>query len=103
VRAGEAAVRVDPFEYQDAYIAYQQHAETMKDVVKREVLREVKLMTPLDKKLRKYQREMDDDSSHSVQTKRFFMQRFSRLCSDIGQEEMLDTDLILFALVCGCF
>jgi len=103
VRAGEAAVRVDPFEYQDAYIAYLQDAETMKDVVKRETLREMKIMTPLDIKLRKFQREMDDDSSQSIQTKRCFMQKFSRLCSDIGYHEMLETDLWSFSSVLGDF
>jgi hypothetical protein len=103
VRAGEAAVRVDPFEYQDAYIAYLQDAETMKDVVKRETLREMKIMTPLDMKLRKFQREMDDDSSQSIQTKRCFMQKFSRLCSDIGYHEMLETDLWSFSSVLGDF
>jgi F-box domain len=46
VRAGEAAVRVDPFRYQDAYLAYLEDAATMKDVVKREALREIKLKSP---------------------------------------------------------
>ena len=103
VRAGEAAVRNDRFEYSDIYKAYLEDAQTMKDVMKRETLHEIDTATPLDMKLRKYQRELDDDSSQSIQTKRVFMQSFSRLCSDIGQEEMLETDLWSFSLVMGDF
>ena len=76
---------------------------TMKNVFRRETLHEISTATPLDIKLRKFQRELDDEESYSVQTKRFFMQKFSRICLNVGHNEMLDTDVWLFAHVCGDF
>jgi len=103
VRAGEADIGLHQSDFMDGHAAYLEEARTMKDVVKREALWAISKETSLDTKLRRFQVEMDEDSSHSLQTKRWFMQTFAKLFDDVGCKEMLETDLYLFGCMAGEF
>jgi F-box domain len=103
VRSGEAIIRHEQSNYSDIHQAYLEEAKTMKDVVRREVLCDVSRASSMEKKLLKFQRRIDDNSSHSVQTKRYFMSEFSKLCYDIGSHEMRYTDLFSIGHTCNNF
>lgn len=95
VRAGENFIQENKDEFSDCHLEYvQQEAKTMKDVVKREVNSSLRMDNTMKAKLRKFQRDIDDDSSMSIQAKRHFMQKWGKLLWNICQEEMRDTDLI---------
>ena len=75
VRAGEAIILMDPYNYHHIHAAFTRGAATMKEVVKRETLRVLAELTSVGHKVRKLQRDMDDDPEASRPAKRHFMGR----------------------------
>lgn len=94
VRAGEAVILADPYNYQDIHAAYSQEASTMKAVVKRES--QLNHETTLERKLKRFQTELDNDDTYPRHVKKYFMQRMARLFNDIAHTEMIETELYLF-------
>ena len=104
VRAGEETICREALNFQECHPEYaQQEARTMKDVVKREVSASLREDSSMSAKLRKFQREMDDDIAIPLQSKRYFMRKFGDLFWNVGSNEMEDTDLIDFALLTANF
>jgi hypothetical protein len=103
VRAGEAIILIDPHNYHHIHAALARSAATMKEVVKRETLRVLAEQTSVGRKLRKFQRELDDDPELSRSAKRKFMGKFEALLKDVAEDEMAETELYLFAHMAGDF
>jgi len=84
VRAGEAIVMVDPDNYRHMHAAFGESAQTMKEVVRRETRRVLDEQTSVGRKLRKFQRELDDDATLSRAAKRHVMGKFEALFEDVA-------------------
>ena len=96
VLAGEAIILVDPYNYRHIHAAIAKSAETMKAVVERETRRVLAEQTSVGHKLRKFQRELDDDPELSRSAKRRFMAKFEALLKDVAEDEMIETELYKF-------
>ena len=96
VLAGEAIILVDPDNYRHIHAAIAQSAETMKAMVERETRRVLAEQTSLGHKLRKFQRELDDDQELSRSAKRRFMGKFEALPGVVAEDEMIETELYKF-------
>ena len=75
----------------------------MKEVVKRETLRVMAEQTSVGRKVRKFQRELDDDGGLSGAAKTYFMRKLGALLKDVAEDEMVETELYLFAHMAGDF
>jgi len=96
VRAGEAVVLADPDNYRHLHASYSEEAATMKEVVRRETRRVLDEQTSVGHKLRKFQRELDDDAALSRAAKRHVMGKFEALFEDVAHDEMVETELYKF-------
>ena len=103
VRAGEAIILMDPDNYHHIHAALARSAATMKEVVKRETLRALADQTSVGRKVRKFQRELDDDGGLSGAAKTYFMRKLGALLTEVAEDEMVETDLYLFARMAGDF
>jgi len=83
VRAGEAIILIDPDTYPRIHAAYAQRAATMKAIVKRETL----LASPVQRKLMKFQRELDDELPPAAKT--FIMGKLEALLKDVGDDDFV--------------
>ena len=73
VRAGKEAALIDPDNYHHIHAAFAQSATTMKAVVKLEILWVLVEQMSVEHKVRKLQRDMDDDAELSRLAKTYFM------------------------------
>jgi hypothetical protein len=96
VLAGEAIILVDPDNYRHIHAAIARSAETMKAMVERETRRVLAEQTSVGRKLRKFQRELDDDPEVSRSAKRRCMGHFEALLKDVAEGEMIETELYKF-------
>ena len=96
VRAGEAVVLADPDNYRHLHASYSEEAGTMKEVVRRETRRVLDEQSSAGHKLRKFQRELDDDAALSRAAKRHVMGKFEALFEDVAHDEMVETELYKF-------
>ena len=103
VRAGEAIILIDPHNYHHIHAALARSAATMKDVVKRETLRVLEDQTSVGHKVRKFQRELDDYAGLSGAAKAYVMGKLGALLKDVAEDEMVETELYLFAQMAGEF
>jgi len=103
VRAGEAIVMVDPDNYRHIHAAFAESAQTMKEVVRRETRRVLAEQTSVGHKLRKFQRDLDDTTRVSGAAKTYLMRKLEALLTDVAEDEMIDTELHLFAHMAGDF
>jgi len=107
VLAGEAIILVDPDNYRHIHAAFAESAfaegafaesaETMKEMVKRETRRVLAEQTSVGRKLRKFQRELEDDAELSRAAKRRLMGMLGALLTDVAEDEMVETELYKFA------
>ena len=97
VRAGEAIILIDPHNYHHIHASFARGAATMKEVVKRETLRVLAEQTSVGRKVRKFQRELDDDRGLSREAKMYFMRKLVALLTEVAEDEMVETELYLFA------
>jgi len=84
VRAKEAIILIDPDTYHQIHTAFTQGAATMKAVVKRETLRVLASQTSLQRKLRKFQRELDDELPTAAKT--LVMGKLEALLKDVADD-----------------
>jgi hypothetical protein len=103
VRAGEAIILMDPDNYCSIHAAFAHGAATMKEVVKRETFRVLAEQSSVGHKVRKFQRELDDDGGLSGAAKTYFMRKLGVLLTDVAEHDMIDTELYLFAHMAGDF
>ncbi len=82
---------------------YLEGANTMKEILKTEVLHVIQGRKPVQKMLWKFLCYMDDNNSHSVETKLYFMKRFLDICHDVDRTITEENKLKYICFMLGNF
>jgi len=89
----QAIIMVDPDNYRHIHAAFAESAQTMKEVERRETRRVLDEQTSVGRKLRKFQRELDDAVEGSEAA---CDGKFETLFEDVAHDEMVETELYKF-------